>query len=251
MNLNIKNIYKTYPNGYEALKGVTFEAKQGEIIALLGLSGSGKTTLLRIISGLEFANRGDIFIDEVCINDMPVQDRHFGVVFQDYALFPHLSVSENIAFGLRVQKNRLTASQIEQKVKELLEIIHIPQLANRGIHQLSGGQKQRVAMARALAIQPRLLLLDEPFSALDVQIRKQLRNSTKALQKQFNITSILVTHDQNEAFDMADKIAVMNNGIIEQIGTKEELLQNPTTDFVKTFINPDSQYKMGDWGYGI
>ena len=238
MYLRVENIYKTYPNGFSALKGVSFQVQKSELVALLGLSGSGKTTLLRIIAGLEYAQKGSIYIENSNIEKVPVQNRNFGFVFQDYALFPHLNVSENISFGLKLRKFKKEV--IKKKVEELLELIEIPHLAKSEVGNLSGGQKQRVAMARALAIEPRILLLDEPFSALDVKVRKSLRVATKSLQKKLNITTILVTHDINEAFEMADKIAIVHKGKIEQFGSKEELFQKPKNDFVRQFIGIDS-----------
>ena len=236
MVLSISKVSKTYGNGFSALSDISISIEKGELIALLGLSGSGKTTLLRIIAGLEIPTTGTLTLDGEDFTNTAVKDRNFGFVFQNYALFEHMSVFQNIAFGLTVQSPKPKKSEIKKSVDDLLEMMDINHLSDRFPLQLSGGQQQRVAMARALAINPKLLLLDEPFSALDAQIRGQLRTSTKALQKRLNIATILVTHDQEEAFTMADKIAVMHNGIIEQFGTANEIINTPKTDFVKNFI---------------
>ena len=236
MVLSISKVSKTYDNGFTALNDISIRIEKGELVALLGLSGSGKTTLLRIIAGLETPTTGTLSLDGMDFTDTLVKDRNFGFVFQNYALFEHMTVTQNIAFGLTVQKPKPSKNHINQSVNDLLEMMDISHLKDRFPLQLSGGQQQRVAMARALAINPKLLLLDEPFSALDAQIRGQLRTSTRTLQKRLNIATILVTHDQEEAFAMADKIAVMNNGVIEQFGTAEDIIKNPQTDFVKKFI---------------
>ena len=243
MNLQITDIEKIYPNGFHALKGISLTINTGEMVALLGASGSGKTTLLRIIAGLESATRGTVSADTVNITTLPPQQREFGFVFQDYALFPHMNVAENIGFGLKmrgVKKSKITAT-----VTNMLHMVHIPDLANRYPSQLSGGQKQRVAMARALAIQPKLLLLDEPFSALDTQVRESLRQATLKLQKKVGIAGILVTHDQDEALNMADKIAIMHNGTIEQFDTPQNIIKAPATEYVKNFIRVSPDFYAG------
>ena len=245
MSLLIKDISKTYNNGFQALEQISLEIQKGELVALLGLSGSGKTTLLRIIAGLETPTTGSLLLDGDNFTKTAVKDRNFGFVFQNYALFEHMTVAQNIAFGLTVKKPKPSKDEINRTITKLLEMLEIEHLSDRFPSQLSGGQQQRVAMGRALAINPKLLLLDEPFSALDVQIRTALRQSTRDLQKKLNIATILVTHDQDEAFAVADKIAVMNNGVIEQFGTANEIMSNPATDFVKSFITPKDNQIFG------
>src|SRR5207253_68474 len=210
----------------------------GELVALLGPSGCGKTTLLRIIAGLEAPDAGDVLFEGMRATDWHARERNVGFVFQHYALFRHMSVFENVAFGLRVKPRSVRPSdaQIKQKVMDLLKLVQLDWLADRFPHQLSGGQRQRIALARALAVEPKLLLLDEPFGALDAKVRKGLRRWLRRLHDELHITSILVTHDQEEALEAADRIVVLNQGHIEQTGTPEEVYENPATPFVYHFL---------------
>lgn len=221
-----------------ALSDVTLEIKEGELVTLLGPSGSGKTTLLKIIAGLEKPSQGQIFIDDVNVSKLSPNERQIGFVFQHYALFKHMNVFENIAFGLRVKpKNiRLSNDEIKHRVESLLKLVQISNLAERFPHELSGGQRQRVALARALAIEPKILLLDEPFAALDAKLKLELRRWLRNLQKQTNITIILVTHDQEEALDIADRVAILNNGSIEQIDSPENIYHSPNNPFIYNFL---------------
>lgn len=222
MSITVSQIYKQF-NNFHVLKNINLDIDTGELAVLLGPSGCGKTTLLRIIAGLENADSGEIFFDKINVTHIPVQQRGIGFVFQNYALFRHKTVFDNIAFGLTLLKKRPTKEKIAQKVDELLEMVQLPHVKQRYPHELSGGQRQRVALARALAIRPKLLLLDEPFGALDTKVRKELRTSLKNIQKETGVTGILVTHDQEEAAAIADKIIVMNDGAIEQVGSSDVL----------------------------
>jgi sulfate transport system ATP-binding protein len=208
------------------------------LVALLGPSGSGKTTLLRIIAGLEFADSGNVLFDDEDITDRTARDRRVGFVFQHYALFRHMTVFENIAFGLKVRprKFRPSKEQINSKVHELLKLIQLKNLANRYPSQLSGGQRQRVALARALAVEPSVLLLDEPFGSLDAKVRLELRRWLRQLHDEVHITSVFVTHDQDEALEVSDRVAVMNEGRIEQVGSPDEVYHQPATSFVYNFL---------------
>jgi len=240
MSITIQNISKTF-GAYQALSNVSLEVPSGGLTALLGPSGSGKTTLLRIVAGLESADEGAngrILFDGVPVTDNPVNRRQVGFVFQHYALFRHMTVFENIAFGLKVKPRaeRLSRESIKERVFELLKLIQLEQLAQRYPSQLSGGQRQRIALARALAIQPKVLLLDEPFGALDAQVRAELRRWLRHLHDTIHVTSIFVTHDQEEALEVADSIVVMNKGRIEQVGAPNEVFQNPATEFVMKFL---------------
>src|SRR5471030_118441 len=209
MSIEVKNIVKTF-DAFKALNDVSLKVETGELIALLGPSGSGKTTLLRIIAGLESADSGEILFHGKDASDKKIKDRNVGFVFQHYALFRHMTVFDNIAFGLRVQPRgiRLSEDKIKAKVKELLGLVQLAHLANRYPAQLSGGQKQRVALARALAVEPQILLLDEPFGALDAQVRKELRRWLRQLHEELKFTSVFVTHDQEEAMEVADRVVV-------------------------------------------
>lgn len=222
MSIAVSQIYKQF-NNFHVLKNINLDINTGELAVLLGPSGCGKTTLLRIIAGLENADSGEIFFDKINVTNVPVQKRGIGFVFQNYALFRHKTVFDNIAFGLTLLKKRPAKEKITQKVDELLEMVQLPHVKQRYPHELSGGQRQRVALARALAIRPKLLLLDEPFGALDTKVRKELRTSLKNIQKETGVTGILVTHDQEEAAAIADKIIVMNDGAIEQVGSSDIL----------------------------
>jgi sulfate transport system ATP-binding protein len=237
MSIEIRGLEKKFGT-FEALRGVNLRVEAGELVALLGPSGCGKTTLLRIIAGLEFPDAGEIVIDGENATGQNVQERRMGFVFQHYALFKHMTIAENVAFGLKVGKRRnpLSKQQILEKVRELLELIHLEGLAERYPSQLSGGQRQRVALARALAVNPRVLLLDEPFGALDYKVRKQLRRWLRQFHDDLRVTSIFVTHDQEEALEVADKVVVMNRGQIEQIGTPDEIYSHPANPFVYDFL---------------
>lgn len=241
MGIRIDNIRKTFRSGgkdFMALDGVSLDIRTGELIALLGPSGSGKTTLLRIISGLEFADSGEIYIDREETSQTPIQNRRVGFVFQHYALFRHMTVFNNIAFGLRVKGkgSRPDKETIKGKVMRLIDLVHLSGLHNRFPSQLSGGQRQRVALARALAVDPKVLLLDEPFGALDAKVRKDLRRWLRKLHDDLHITTVFVTHDQEEAMELADRVVVMSNGRIEQIGTPEEVYHHPANAFVYDFL---------------
>ncbi len=237
MEIKIQEIEKSF-DGFPALCGVNLEIRSGELIALLGPSGSGKTTLLRVIAGLEFPDRGRILFGGEDASRLPVRERKVGFVFQHYALFKHMTVFENIAFGLRVRTGAARPSEdaIQARVEELLELVQLPGLARRYPSQLSGGQRQRVALARALAIDPRLLLLDEPFGALDARVRKDLRRWLRELHDRTGYTTIFVTHDQEEAMELADRVVVMSRGHIEQAGSTDELYEHPASPFVFDFL---------------
>jgi sulfate transport system ATP-binding protein len=240
MSIIVEHISKTF-GGYTALNDVSLKVNDGELVALLGPSGSGKTTLLRIIAGLEIPDENDasaIYFHGENVARRQVGQRQVGFVFQHYALFKHLSVFENIAFGLRVRprSQRPTNQQIHDKVSELLRLIQLENMGRRYPSQLSGGQRQRVALARALAIEPKVLLLDEPFGALDAKVRQGLRNWLRRLHDELHVTSILVTHDQEEALEVADRVVVMNQAKIEQVGTPAEVFHHPASEFVIDFL---------------
>ena len=237
MAIEVRNLVKRF-GAVCAVDGVTLTIPDRKLVALLGPSGSGKTTLLRAIAGLEFPDAGEILFDGRSVDDSPVGKRRIGFVFQHYALFRHMTVFENIAFGLRVRprKERPSRSEIRAKVHELLELIQLVGMEKRYPAQLSGGQRQRVALARALAIEPKLLLLDEPFGALDARVRQSLRRWLRRLHEQIHVTSVFVTHDQEEALELADDIVVMNKGRIEQIGTPDQVFHNPANAFVMEFL---------------
>jgi len=217
-----------------AVDGVSLGIEQGELVTLLGPSGCGKTTTLRLIAGFEFPTAGEIWLDGKMINEQPPHKRNMSMVFQSYAIFPHLNVYENVAYGLKVQ--RLAKSEVEQRVAEVLELVELGGYGGRAPNQLSGGQQQRVALARALVMEPKVLLMDEPLSNLDAKLREQMRTEIRRIQQQLGITSVYVTHDQIEAMTLSDRIVVMHNGVIEQIGTPEELYRHPQTRFVAGFI---------------
>ena len=238
MYVELKNINKTYGD-YKASDNVSFGIEKGKLIGLLGPSGSGKTTILRMIAGLEQPDSGEIIIDGRVVNDVPASERGIGFVFQNYALFRYMTVYDNIAFGLKVQK--ADKKYIKQRVMELVELIGLKGLEKRYPSQLSGGQRQRVAFARALAPNPQLLLLDEPFAAIDAKIRTELRSWLKDMIEKLGITSIFVTHDQDEAIEVADEIIITNKGHIEQKGTPLEIYQNPQTAFAASFFGQTSQ----------
>jgi len=238
----MRNLEKNFGR-YPALKGVSLDVAAGELVALLGPSGSGKTTLLRAVAGLEQVDGGEVFFGDIDANGLSLRERRIGFVFQHYALFRHMRVFDNIAFGLRARPrtSRPSPEVIRHKVTELLSLVQLEGLEQRYPNQLSGGQRQRVALARALAIEPRVLLLDEPFGALDARVRKELRKWLKSLHRRIGHTTLFVTHDQDEAFELADRIAILNNGVIEQVGTAEEILDRPATPFVASFIEGIAQ----------
>jgi sulfate transport system ATP-binding protein len=237
MHIQIDEIAKSF-GPTTALHPVSLSIPSGALIALLGPSGSGKTTLLRILGGLEFPTSGRVLFDAEDATGLTVQERRAGFVFQSYALFRHMTVFENIAYGLRARpgKTRPTGPEIDRRVHKLLELIQLPDIARRYPAQLSGGQRQRVALARALAIEPRMLLLDEPFGALDARVRKELRQGLRDIHDETGLTTIFVTHDQEEAMELADLVVVMSMGRIEQIGKPAEIRDRPKTDFVRQFL---------------
>jgi sulfate transport system ATP-binding protein len=237
MSIEIRNVSKIF-NGFKAVNDVNLTVPSGELVALLGPSGSGKTTLLRIIAGLETPDQGSILFNGVDTTTRDVRERQVGFVFQHYALFRHMTVYDNVAFGLTVKskKNRPSKSEISDKVHGLLKLVQLEQLAKRYPSQLSGGQRQRVALARALAVEPQVLLLDEPFGALDAKVRQELRRWLRKLHDEIHVTSVFVTHDQDEALEVSDRIVVMNQGKIEQTGTPEEVYDSPANPFVYNFL---------------
>ena len=241
MTIELKNLVKTF-GSFAALDGVDLKIEDGELLALLGPSGSGKTTLLRIIAGLDWPDSGGVWFDGENALARGAGERHVGFVFQHYALFRHMTVFENVAFGLRVQPRAIRKDEaaIRARVKELLDLVQLDWLANRYPSQLSGGQRQRIALARALAIAPRILLLDEPFGALDAKVRKELRRWLRTLHEEINVTSVFVTHDQEEALELADRVVVMSKGRIEQVGSADDIYDSPASPFVFGFIGESS-----------
>jgi sulfate/thiosulfate transport system ATP-binding protein len=243
MAIKVQDINK-YFSGIRILKDINLNIQSGELIALIGPSGSGKTTLLRIIAGLEFANSGDVFLGNENVNNVHIKDRDVGFVFQNYALFKNMTVFENIAFGLKVGKRKAeyNKDKIKKEVDELLDLIRLKHLSHRYPSELSGGQRQRVALARSLAIKPKYLLLDEPFGALDAKVRKELRTWLRRLHNETDITTIFVTHDQEEAMEVADKIVVMGEGRIQQIGNSGEIYHDPNNMFVYNFLGEYNEF---------
>jgi sulfate transport system ATP-binding protein len=237
MTIAVKNINKRFGD-FVALNNVSLDFPAGELTALLGPSGCGKTTLLRCIAGLEHPDSGQVLLDGQDASDRHVRERQVGFVFQHYALFKHMTVFENVAFGLRVKSRseRPSEDQIRRKVKDLLELVQLDWLADRYPPQLSGGQRQRIALARALAVEPRVLLLDEPFGALDAKVRKELRRWLRRLHDDLHVSSIFVTHDQEEALEVADQVVLMNKGTVEQIGTPDQVYNHPASPFVYGFL---------------
>ena len=237
MSIEIRNVSKQFGE-FHALRDVSLDIASGELLALLGPSGCGKTTLLRIIAGLETADAGSILFAGEDATDVHVRDRQVGFVFQHYALFRHMTVFENVAFGLRVKPRgqRPGEAQIRKKVHDLLKLVQLDWLADRFPSQLSGGQRQRIALARALAVEPKVLLLDEPFGALDAKVRKELRRWLRQLHDELHVTSIFVTHDQEEALEVADRVVLMNAGNVEQVGSPQEVWDHPASPFVYGFL---------------
>jgi sulfate transport system ATP-binding protein len=237
MSIEVERIRKVFGT-HQALKDVSLRIETGELMALLGPSGSGKTTLLRIIAGLELPDSGSVRLHDEDATRSTARDRQVGFVFQHYALFRHMTVFENIAFGLRVRPKatRPHEREIRVRVLELLKLIQLDWLGDRYPSQLSGGQRQRVALARALAVEPRVLLLDEPFGALDAKVRRELRQWLRRLHDDLHIASVFVTHDQEEALEVADRVAILSEGNIEQVGTPEEVFRHPANNFVREFL---------------
>jgi len=237
MSIQVRNIHKQFGN-FTALDDISLDFPTGELVALLGPSGCGKTTLLRIIAGLEQADAGQVLLDGEDASGTHVRERQVGFVFQHYALFRHMTVFDNVAFGMRMKPRgqRPAEAKIREKVHDLLNLVQLDWLADRFPSQLSGGQRQRIALARALAVEPRVLLLDEPFGALDAKVRKELRRWLRKLHDELHITSIFVTHDQEEALEVADRVVLMDHGHVEQIGTPEEVYRYPATPFVYGFL---------------
>ena len=233
MNIEISGVTKRYGD-FVALEDINVSLPTGQLTALLGPSGGGKSTLLRIIAGLETADSGSVEIEGIDATKLPPQKRNVGFVFQHYAVFKHMTVAKNVAFGLEIRKR--PKSEVKAKVAELLELVHLSQFAHRLPSQLSGGQRQRLALARALAVEPNVLLLDEPFGALDAKVRKELRDWLRRLHDEVHVTTVFVTHDQEEALEVADEIVVINDGRIEQIGTPDQLYDEPANDFVMGFL---------------
>ncbi|MEH7118613.1 ABC transporter ATP-binding protein [Neobacillus vireti] len=248
--VELKDIRVSYDNKTNILKDLNLSIEKGELVSLLGPSGCGKTTTLRVIAGLIEPSEGDFLVDNQNLTKVPVHKREFGMVFQSYALFPHLTIKENVAFGLKLRKEKKAA--IDKRVEDILAITGLEELGDRYPKQLSGGQRQRVALARALVIEPKLLLLDEPLSNLDAKLRLAMRIEIKRIQSQLGITSVFVTHDQEECFSISDRVAVMNKGVIEQFDTPEEIYKNPKTEFVARFIGFENFFELTlteDWKY--
>lgn len=244
MSIQVKNIEKHF-GAFHALNNISLDFPDGQLVALLGPSGCGKTTLLRIIAGLESADGGQVILEGEDSTNVHVRERQVGFVFQHYALFRHMTVFDNIAFGLRVRPRatRPNETEIKKRVTRLLDLVQLGFLADRYPAQLSGGQRQRIALARALAVEPRVLLLDEPFGALDAKVRKELRRWLRTLHDELHITSIFVTHDQEEALEVADQIIVMNKGNVEQIGSPREVYEKPATPFVFDFLGQANRFE--------
>jgi len=235
VKITLDNVVKTFDT-FRAVHGVSLTIGSGELVALLGPSGSGKTTILRMVAGLEYADDGRILFGDEDATDIPVRERGVGFVFQHYALFPHMTVAQNIAFGMKVSKRKRSAAEIDARVTELLALMRLAGLGDRFPAQISGGQRQRVALARALAVDPKVLLLDEPFGALDANVRRDLRRWLREIHDELGITTIFVTHDQEEALDLADRVVILNEGRIVQEGTPEDVCRRPGSAFVTRFL---------------
>jgi sulfate transport system ATP-binding protein len=247
MSIEIRNVSKHF-GAFRALNDINLDINSGELVALLGPSGCGKTSLLRIIAGLETPDTGNIVFHGEDVSRHDVRDRNVGFVFQHYALFRHMTVFDNVAFGLRMKPKgeKPSEPEIAERVHELLNMVQLDWLADRYPEQLSGGQRQRIALARALAVKPKVLLLDEPFGALDAKVRKELRRWLARLHEEVHLTSVFVTHDQEEAMEVADRIVVMNKGVIEQIGSPAEVYENPASDFVYHFLGDSNRLHIGE-----
>ena len=235
MKIRLDNVVKTFDT-FRAVHGVSLDIESGELVALLGPSGSGKTTILRMVAGLEYADSGKIHFGDIDATDIPVRDRGVGFVFQHYALFPHMTVAENVAFGMKVSKVKRGKQEIAARVAELLRLVRLDGLGKRFPSQISGGQRQRVALARALAVDPKVLLLDEPFGALDANVRRDLRRWLREIHDELGITTLFVTHDQEEALDLADRVVILKDGDIVQQGTPQEVCREPNSPFVMSFL---------------
>lgn len=246
--LRLENVWKSFGEA-QVLRGIDLEIEKGEFITLLGSSGCGKTTTLRIIAGLENADSGRVYLEGQDITEQVPNKRDVNTVFQNYALFPHMTVAENIGYGLKIRKK--PKAEIEQKVRQMLELVQLEGYEKRMPDQLSGGQRQRIAIARAVANEPKVLLLDEPLGALDLKLRRQMQLELKRLQKQLGITFIYITHDQEEAINMSDRIAVMHEGVFEQIGTPNEIYYNPRTSYVASFVGDANIYRQGNDIYAV
>ena len=246
MSIEVRNVTKHYGD-LAVCNNLSLDIPAGELVALLGPSGSGKTTLLRIIAGLEVPDTGSVLFHGEDATHTTVRDRNVGFVFQHYALFGHMTIAENVAFGLRVRPKatRPSEREIQAKVNDLLKLVQLDWIADRHPHQLSGGQRQRIALARALAVEPKVLLLDEPFGALDAKVRKELRRWLRRLHDEMHVTSVFVTHDQEEAMEVADRVVVMNHGRIEQQGVPDEVYDHPATPFVLQFLGDVNLFKRG------
>jgi len=241
MSISVRHVSKKFGT-FTALDDVSIDVEAGSLTALLGPSGSGKSTLLRVIAGLEVPDSGSVFIDERNMTGRPPQQREVGFVFQHYAAFKHMTVQDNVAFGLRIRKR--PKAEIEERVKQLLALVQLDGLAKRFPSQLSGGQRQRMGLARALAVDPAVLLLDEPFGALDARVRKELRTWLRRLHEETQTTTVIVTHDQEEAMEVADEVVVMNRGKVEQVAGPRDLYEHPANEFVMTFVGQAN--RLGD-----
>src|ERR1700742_3779267 len=244
MVISVRDIHKSYGR-YPALNGVSLDIRPGELLALLGPSGSGKTTLLRTIAGLEFPEQGQVLFDGEDVTFSGAAERKVGFVFQQYALFKHMTVARNVAFGLdvRKRKDRPGKAVVAKRVQDLLELVELGEMGKRFPSQLSGGQRQRVALARALAVDPKVLLLDEPFGALDAAVRKSLRRELRRIHDATGVTTIFVTHDQEEALELADRVAILNLGRIEQVGTPDQVHDHPASAFVCGFVGAANRFE--------
>nr|CAD6620454.1 sulfate ABC transporter ATP-binding protein [Rhizobium sp. TCK] len=241
MKIRLEHVVKTFDT-FRAVRDVSLDIESGELVALLGPSGSGKTTILRMVAGLEYADGGHIYFGEQDATDIPVRERGVGFVFQHYALFPHMTVAENIAFGMKVSKVKREKAVIAQRVEDLLRLVRLEGLGERFPAQISGGQRQRVALARALAVDPKVLLLDEPFGALDAAVRRDLRRWLREIHDELGITTLFVTHDQEEALDLADRVVILNEGTIVQEGTPETVCRDPKSAFVTRFLGDANRF---------
>ncbi|GGD37941.1 sulfate/molybdate ABC transporter ATP-binding protein [Aureimonas glaciei] len=246
MKIRLENVVKTFQT-FRAVRDVSLEIESGELLALLGPSGSGKTTILRMVAGLEIPDAGRILFGDTDATDISVRDRGVGFVFQHYALFPHMTVGRNIAFGMQVSKVKRPRAAIATRVDDLLRLVRLEGLGDRFPAQISGGQRQRVALARALAVDPKVLLLDEPFGALDANVRRDLRRWLREIHDELGITTLFVTHDQEEALDLADRVVILNGGKVVQEGTPEEVCRHPVSGFVMNFLGDTMRFDATVW----